>query len=174
MKILKIVLIVAAVLAIMMVGYRFYTKSHSPAAVAEFNKNGLALKVDYCRPSKKGRILFAEDGLVPFGKVWRTGANEATVISFNRDVTIAGQALKAGTYTLWTVPNADKWTIVINGETGQWGTNYNPTKDVLRVDVPTGTNPDLEEMFLIKFDDATTGADMVLHWDTTEVAVPIR
>ena len=101
MKILRILLVILAVSASAFVFVRFYyTKPFSPSASEKFEKNGLVVTVDYCQPSKKDRLIFGEEkdkALVPFGKWWRTGANEATVIKFSKDVTIAGKPLKSGT-----------------------------------------------------------------------------
>ncbi|MCU0353916.1 MAG: DUF2911 domain-containing protein [Cytophagales bacterium] len=171
-KIVRIGLIVVAVLVVAFFALRTYTKSKSPEATAVFNENGLSVEVKYCQPAKKGREIFG--GLLPYGKVWRTGANEATVISFGKDVLLADKPLKAGKYTLWTIPNPAEWTIVINGETGQWGTNYDESQDVLRVNVPVSKKSDVTELFKIDFTSQTGGADMVLRWDMTEVAVPVR
>jgi hypothetical protein len=88
----------------------------------------LTVQVDYSRPYKKRREIFGK--LLPYGQVWRTGANEATIFDVKQDIKIGDKSLKAGKYTLWTIPNADKWTVILNSETGQWGTNYNEKKDV--------------------------------------------
>lgn len=170
-KIVKIVLIMAAVLAVAYFGLKTFTKSSSPAETAKFNQNGLTIQVDYCRPYKKGREIFGK--LLPYGEVWRTGANEATIFEAKQDIKVGDKTLKAGKYTLWTIPNADKWTIILNSETGQWGTNYDEKKDVLRVDVPVGKSAEMMEQFKIDFAAAATGAEMILRWDNTEVKVPI-
>lgn len=171
-KIVKIILIVVAVLAVAFFALRTYTKSKSPAETAKFDQNGLSVQVDYCRPYKKGREIFGK--LEPYGKVWRTGANEATIFDVKQDVKIGDKALKAGKYSLWTIPNVDKWTIVLNSETGQWGTMYDEKKDVLRVDVPAGKTADIVEQLTIDFATAEGGSDMNIRWDNTEVKVPIR
>lgn len=171
-KIITIVGIVALVLFGLLFAFRTYTKSHSPAAQASYDKNGLAVTVDYCRPSKKGREIFGQ--LLPYGQVWRTGANEATLISFKQPVTVAGKPIAAGEYTLWTIPTASDWTVIINKETGQWGTNYDEKQDLLRVAVPSQQQPTVTEQLLISFADQPDGADMVLNWDKTQVTVPIR
>ncbi|WP_394993821.1 DUF2911 domain-containing protein [Emticicia sp.] len=171
-KIVKIILIVVAVLAVAFFALRTYTKSKSPAETAKFDQNGLSVQVDYCRPYKKGREIFGK--LEPYGKVWRTGANEATIFDVKQDVKIGDKALKAGKYSLWTIPNVDKWTIVLNSETGQWGTMYDEKKDVLRVDVPAGKTAEIVEQLTIDFATAEGGSDMSIRWDNTEVKVPIR
>ena len=171
-RILTILGILAAVLLVGFLILRTTTKSNSPEATAQTNQNGLIVKVDYCRPYKKGRQIFG--GLVPYGKVWRTGANEATLIKFDQNVTVAGQSLKAGEYTLWTIPSQQGWIVVINGETGQWGTNYDQKKDVFRTPISSRPHSPMAEQFTISFTPATGGTDMILAWDTTEAIVPIR
>jgi hypothetical protein len=178
MKILRIILVILAVLASVFVFIRFYyNKPFSPSSTSEFDKNGLRISVDYCQPSKKGRMIFGteqEKALVPYGKWWRTGANEATVVKFSKDVQLAGKTLKAGTYTLFTIPEKDNWTIIINEEVGQWGLSYDEKKNVLTVPAPVSQADSSAEQFKIDFVEQPTGADMILHWDTTQVTVPIR
>ena len=171
-KIVKIILISVVVLALAFFCYMTFTKSKSPADTAKFDQNGLAVQVDYCQPYKKDRVVFGQ--LVPYGKVWRTGANEATLIEVKQDVKIAEKPLKAGKYTLWTIPNQDSWTIIINSETGQWGTMYDEKKDVLRVDVPAGKITETVEQFKIDFAPAANGTDMQMRWENTEVKVPVK
>jgi len=178
MKILRILLVIFAVLASAFVFVRFYyTKSFSPSASEKFEKNGLVVTVDYCQPSKKDRFIFGEEkdkALVPYGKWWRTGANEATVIKFSKDVTIAGKSLKSGTYSLFTIPNKNHWTIIFNQEVGQWGLSYDETKNVMTVPVPSSQANSSAEQFKIRFVEQPEGGDMILHWDTTQVVIPIK
>lgn len=111
------------------------------------------MTVDYSRPSKKGRVIFGE--LVPYGKVWRTGANKATTITTDKAITLGGKALAAGTYTLWSIPEAATWQVIFNSKMYPWGVNYdgepqrNPTADVLTVEVPTETLESEVENFTI-------------------------
>ncbi|GAA4411625.1 DUF2911 domain-containing protein [Nibrella viscosa] len=171
-RVLIIVGVVLVVLLLAFIGFRSYTKSFSPAATAEIEQNGLRIKVEYSQPYKKGRKIFG--GLVPYGEVWRTGANEATVIDFDEDVTVAGQPLDEGEYSLWSIPSQAGWIIIFNKETGQWGTNYDQTKDVLRVPVTTRKREQPAEQFFISFVPQPEGTDMLLAWDETEAVVPIR
>ena len=116
-KSLKVILIILGVLVGLVllgifVGFPYLksqTKKSSPEQVVQYDKYGLDLEVFYCRPSKKDRVIFAEDGLVPFGEVWRTGANEATTFNTATNLNINGKVLPAGKYTLWTVPGEDSW-----------------------------------------------------------------
>ncbi|MCE7062878.1 DUF2911 domain-containing protein [Dyadobacter sp. CY343] len=155
-------------------GVRMYTKSFSPEAVAETSKVA-GIKVTYSRPSKKGRLIFGRDkdnALSPYGKVWRTGANEATLIEFQEDILMAGKPVKAGTYSLYSVPGQSTWKIILNAETGQWGTEYNDGKNVMQVEVPIRIRPTVQEQFNIYFEDIPEGVNMILSWDQTEALVP--
>ncbi|WP_046744968.1 DUF2911 domain-containing protein [Kordia zhangzhouensis] len=128
------------------------------------------IKVLYGRPQKKGRRIFGN--LVPYDKVWRTGANEATEITFFQDVKLGNQEIKAGTYTLFTIPGKDTWTIIINSDTDIWGSYYyNKEKDVARLEVPVKDSEAIE-YFSIAFTKETDGARMILAWDNISVAVP--
>lgn len=157
------------------VDYR-YTKSFSPEDEVVYHRGDLKVSILYNRPYKKGRLIFG--GLVPYGKVWRTGANEATIFQTNKDLMIEGKRLPAGKYTLWTIPREDSWTVIFNSETGQWGinsegeANHNPSMDVLDVDLPTVKQGKEFEQFTIMFEDVGSDAEMILIWNTTLVTVP--
>lgn len=126
------------------------------------------IRVIYSRPQMNGREVFGK--LVPFRKVWRTGANEATEIKFYDDVELAGKKVKAGTYSLFTIPGEKEWTIILNSDLDYWGAySYNPKNDVLRVTVPATEENSAVENFTIQFDKAA----MKLAWDKTLVQVPI-
>lgn len=175
-KFLRVILGLVVILPILFFALRSWTKTKSPEAVAKSDQNGVSVQVNYCQPAKKGRTIFApkaEGVLQPYGEVWRTGANEATIFEVKQDVKVAGKDLKAGKYTLWTIPNEANWTIILNSETGQWGTNYDAKTDVLRVDVPATKTADVVELFKIDFTPNPAGTDMVLRWDNVEVKVPI-
>lgn len=124
------------------------------------------VKVIYSRPQLKGRAL---SKLAPNGKVWRTGANEAAEIKFYQDTKFGGQTVKAGTYSLFTIPGETEWTIILNKDLDVWGAyNYNESNDLLRVKAPVSQG-DSVEAFSIAF-----GNDnMYLAWGTTRVAVPV-
>jgi hypothetical protein len=130
------------------------------------------IKVLYSRPMKKGREIFGV--LEQFDKVWRLGANENTEVYFAKAVTIGDKKIKAGTYSLFAIPNKDKWTIIVNKQTDRWGAfNYDQTKDVVRVDVPVSTLEKTIEAFSMTFTDLPNGANLVIGWDTTQVMLPI-
>ena len=130
------------------------------------------IDVSYCRPGVKSRKIFGE--LIPFGKVWRTGANEATVISFNHDIEIEGVKISAGKYGLFTIPGKDKWTVILNRDWNQWGAyHYNAEKDVLRVDIELDKN-EFTELFTISFTDVDkTQGKLELAWENIRVAILI-
>lgn len=125
------------------------------------------VKVIYSRPQLKGRDL---SSLVPNGKVWRTGANEAATITFYKDMKIGGKAVSAGEYGLFTIPGDKEWTIILNKDINVWGSySYNEANDVLRVSAPVSSGDALEAFSIAFADDGT----MHLGWGTTRVAVPI-
>jgi hypothetical protein len=152
------------------------TKSFSPEDEVVFKQNGLSVSVFYNRPSKKGREIFG--GLVPYDQVWRTGANEATTFETNKDLTIQGQTLRAGKYSIWTIPRESNWTVIFNAEHGQWGlnskgeANRNPELDVLKVEAHAVRQDQEFEQFTIAFEKTGEDAEMVLMWNKTLVSVP--
>jgi len=168
--------IIIALIVVGLYGFRYYTKAFSPEGDSSLTtKSGLKINIDYSRPYKKGRKLFGhEKVLVPFGKVWRTGANEATEIEINKDVTIYGQKLKAGRYTLFTIPDEITWTIIFNNELNQWGDfNYDQSKDALRVVVPSYVIKDSADLFTIEAREKEDGAEVRLFWGNTLVSIPL-
>lgn len=152
------------------------TKSFSPEDQIVYHNDDLTIKVFYNRPFKKGRDIFGS--LVPYEKVWRTGANEATTFETNKDLEIEGKILRAGTYTLFTIPREDTWTFIFNAEFGQWGVNSKgeanrkPELDVLTVDARAVKQEKEFEQFTIAFNTVGEEAEMVLIWDKTVVALP--
>ncbi|HTE30871.1 MAG TPA: DUF2911 domain-containing protein [Chryseolinea sp.] len=151
-------------------------KSLSPEEQITFKDGELNIQVFYNRPFKKGRTIFG--GLVPYGKVWRTGANEATTIETNRDLSFDGKKLRKGKYSIWTIPDEETWTIIFNGEYGQWGigpsgeANRDPHRDVLSTSVHAVQSQREFEQFTISFEKVGEEAEMVFIWDKTLVAVP--
>jgi hypothetical protein len=131
------------------------------------------VRVIYSRPTKKSRTIFGK--VVPYNKVWRTGANEATEIKFYQDVTIGGKTVPAGTYTLFTIPNTTEWTIIINKDLDHWGDySYNENNDLLRVTVPAKKTIKTIENFSIKFEKGKEKqALMLLAWDDTLVELTL-
>jgi hypothetical protein len=124
--------------------------------------------VDYGRPAVRGRVIFG--GIVPWGQVWRTGANAATQFSTDKDLVIGGTTLPAGKYTLWTLPTRDGATLIINGQTGQWGTDYDAGRDVARVPLTVSSLPTPVERFTIAVGDGA----LTMSWDRTRFSVPLQ
>jgi Protein of unknown function (DUF2911) len=149
------------------------SKRPSPPATAEVTLKGKKITIDYSRPSLKGRKVGQE--LAPYGKVWRTGANEATALNTEVDLNIGGVKVPAGKYTLYTLPSEGSWKLIINKQTGQWGTKYDQSQDLARVDMKKSALPQSVEQFTISFDkkDETT-ADLNLDWENTRVSVLVK
>lgn len=145
----------------------------SPNAAVSQTIGTTEVRITYGRPFVNERTIFSEDGLVPYGEVWRTGANEATTISFSSDVTVQGEPLSSGTYSVYTVPGEETWTIIFNDVANQWGTEYDESEDVLRVEA-TPETASHREMMMFYFTDVTdTSGTCVLHWDETRVPFEI-
>lgn len=132
-------------------------------------------RVTYSRPAKNGRDVFGK--LVPYEKVWRVGANEATEVKFFTDATIQGKTIKAGVYSLYAIPNETEWTLIFNSDLDQWGAySYKPELDVLRVTAPVRKSEEPLENLSIQFKkagDKVNEAVMMIAWDTTLVEVPV-
>jgi hypothetical protein len=145
----------------------------SPPAQAQCKfSDGKSITVDYSSPRAKGRKIFG--GLVPYGEVWRTGANEATTFVTDTDVTVGGKEIPAGHYTIFTVPNQDKWTLIINKQTGEWGTPYKYEGDELaRLDMNVSQTSSPVENFTIAFDQKGGSCTMKISWENTQASVDI-
>lgn len=179
------ILLGVGVLILIIAGYVGYvlltTKNHSPAAVAEFRDGDFLIQVNYSQPFKKGRLIFgteAEGALVPFGMKWRTGANEATEISLSGDVLIAGKLLKAGRYSLYSIPDATTWTIAFNSKVGYWGKGFgdvfDESLDVLRATASVQNDLPEVEQFTISLTPADSLINMHFSWDKTRATLPIQ
>lgn len=156
------------------------TKKISPQKTAVHNQNGFDLSVSYSSPLKKGRVIFGE--LVPFDKVWRTGANEPTTLITTSAIKIIDKELPAGTYSLWTIPGKESWKVILNKEVADWGvtlisggkeTTRNPDEDIIQVTVPARSLTTVKENLDISFKDANQ-LYLSLAWDETEILVPIN
>jgi len=145
----------------------------SPLAIASVRYQDHYVKITYSQPQKKNRQIFG--ALVPYGAVWRTGANEATEITTTKDITLNNVLLKAGTYSLFSIPNKESWTIIINTDVGLWGAyNYNPKKDLLRFEVPVQSNDKDYDAFTISFDHRNEVADLLIMWNKVKVSIPVK
>lgn len=128
------------------------------------------IKVIYSRPQLKGRDLAK---LIPNDEVWRTGANEATEITFYKPVMFGDNNIKAGTYSLFTIPGDKEWTIILSSDINVWGAyTYDQTKDVARIKVPVTQSKDILEVFSVVFEESASGADMFMGWGTMRVKIP--
>jgi hypothetical protein len=143
----------------------------SPASQAQCQfADGKTIHVDYSSPRAKGRKIYG--GLVPYGEVWRTGANEATTFVTDTNLTVNGKDVPAGSYTIFTIPNQGKWTLIINKKTGEWGIPYKYEGDeLLRADMQVSKTPSQVENFTIAFDQAGNNCTMHLDWENTRASV---
>lgn len=191
-KALRITLIVLGVLAVLAIAMRFLvfpklleqTKKNSPEQIVNYDQDGLDLEVFYCRPSKKGRLIFGPEGsdpgpLVPYGKIWRTGANEVTTFETGTDIMVDGQALPAGKYSVFTIPGENGWEVIFNSKTYSWGVagfgGQSPIDREADVVVAKGevqNRSAAEEMFTISFSQGEA-TYLNLDWDMTRVRVSI-
>ena len=146
-------------------------KPLSPQETVKGTAGGANVEVVYCRPSARGRKMLG--GKEPYGSVWRTGANAATTIKFDKDVTIEGQKLAAGTYALFTIPNENEWVIIFNKKTDQWGAydyEKNKGQDALKVTVKSGKTTAFVETFTIKL----ANDQVNLEWENTAVGFKVK
>ena len=165
--------LVVAVAAIALRAQQDKSKRPSPPASAKCElAGGKTVTIDYSSPRKKGRNVFPD--VVKYGEVWRTGANEATTFVTTGDVMVGGKHIPAGSYTLFTIPGKEKWTLVISKKTGEWGTDYPGEKeDLARVDMKAGTSNAPVENFTFSFEKAGNGCNLKLAWDTATAWVEI-
>lgn len=161
----------------------------SPVGIASTHIGETYVKVTYGRPYIRGRAVFGADTdstthLVPFGRLWRTGANEATEITLTGPLRVAGEPLPAGTYSIFTEPGPDNWTVHFSPQLGLDGTGrmtpdgftadvYDPALDVLVVEVPSAALAEPVDQLTFEFVETPDGADLALRWETTEVRIPL-
>lgn len=178
----RIILIAGFLVVILLVGavfWWYHTKAFSPENAVTFQDGDLRIVISYNRPYKKGRDIFGS--LVPYGKTWRTGANEATVFETNQDLYIEGQKLIKGKYSVWTVPDREQWQVIFNTNIPPWGIDVmkdgqaarDPKGNELVVTVPVMSSPKEIEQFTITVEKVNDSLELVLLWDRTLVAVPI-
>ncbi|MDD7887244.1 DUF2911 domain-containing protein [Flavivirga sp. 57AJ16] len=180
---LKRILVLLSIIALGLFLYSIFVENIfsprlSPKDTVEFKLNDLKLEVFYNRPYKKNRAIFG--ALVPYNKIWRTGANEATTFKTNKNLEIQGLTLPIGKYTLWTVPKDSTWTIIFNSKQYAWGVDsemkpmWNPNYDVLNIEVPVHKLSSTVEQFTIAFDNSTDNLFLTMAWDDVKVAVPLK
>lgn len=170
----KIILLLNAALAFSLSNAQtLVTPQPSPTQTVKQNFSVGSIELNYSRPGKKGRKVMGD--LVPFGKVWRTGANAATTLTFSDDVTIGGTEVKAGKYGLLTIPDAGKWTIIISKDvTVNSPSAYKAENDVVRLQADVVKLPYSIENFTINFADITgSSCNLEMMWENTYVKFPI-
>ncbi|MFI5094871.1 MAG: DUF2911 domain-containing protein [Candidatus Acidiferrum sp.] len=149
------------------------SKRPSPPAQAQCDLGGgKTLTVDYSSPRAKGRKIFGD--LVPYGKVWRAGANEATTFVTTEDLKVGGKEVPAGQYTIFTIPEENKWTLVISKKTGEWGIPYPGEKyDLVRTEMSVSSVPEHVEDFTIALEKSGDGCKLQMTWEKTQASVEI-
>lgn len=146
----------------------------SPPATATGKVNDATITINYSSPAAKGRQIFG--GLVPYDKVWRAGANEATIFETDKEIKVEGKSLPAGKYSLYAIPGEKEWTIILNSQTGQWGikrggdSSRDPAQDALSVQVKPKKSAGLNERLVYD----VTDKGFVLRWENVEVPVSIK
>ncbi len=143
----------------------------SPPDSVRASVAGASIAVRYSRPSMRGRVIFGN--VVPWNQVWRTGANQATVFETSADLVIAGAPVPAGKYSLWTLPSPGGWKLIVNRNTGQWGTEYDPQYDLARLDMKVEPLRQPVEQFTIAIEPSGKGGVLKLEWERTRVSVPV-
>jgi len=178
---LKKILIGVGILVLIVMGAMFYLNNRnrtlSPPGNAALTSGDLTVSLTYSRPSVRGRLIFgtAEQGaLLPYGVYWRLGANESTEITISKDATFNDQPVKAGTYRMYAIPDAETFEIVLNSELGKWG-YFEPdySKDVLRTKVPVEKTSAPVELYTISLEPADGGVKVVFEWSDTKLVLPI-
>lgn len=146
----------------------------SPIVISSITHDDTYMKIVYGQPYKRGRDIFG--GLEPFSEVWRTGANEATEVTITRDIEMNGHTVEAGTYALFTIPEPDEWTVILNTHLGQWGAfDYDEAYDYLRFTTPAMETEEVIEAMTITFDEIeNSNTRLSIAWDDTRVEIPIE
>lgn len=163
-------------------GFYFWkrqARARHPKEHVRFHKNELKVDIEYSRPYKKGRKVFG--GVIPYHKVWQTGADAATTFKTNRDLYVDGSLLKAGNYTLWTIPGKETWKIIFNTKQYIWGTNpmtgktlHDADYDTLNLELPVSQTSDITEQFSIRFQKHDRLNDLFLKWDDIIIDIPFK
>jgi hypothetical protein len=173
MELSCVVLLVLAAVAIPARGQEDKSQRPSPAAAAHCAfTDGKTVHIDYSSPRMKGRKIFG--GLVPYGEVWRTGANEATTFVTTADVTVGDKDVPAGSYTIFTIPEANKWTLIVSKKTGEWGIPYPGEQfELVRAPMTASKTSSPVENFTISFDQAGAACTLNVEWENTRASVKI-
>lgn len=176
-KILIGVAVLIVVLAAVLVYLNHRNRTLSPPGSAALTSDGLTISVSYSRPSVRNRVIFGtkeEGALQPYGEYWRLGANEATEITFNRDVVFNDKPVKAGTYRMYAVPGPETFDIGLNSELGEWGAmEPDYSLDVLHTEVPAQKTMSPVEQYTISLEPISGGINVVFEWADTRFVVPV-
>ena len=177
-KVIIGIVAVVALLAIGLVYLNYRNRTLSPPGSTELTANGLTVSIPYSRPSVRGRLIFGTEeqgALQPYGKYWRLGANEATELTVNKDITFNGQPVKAGTYRMYAVPGAETFEIILNSELGKWGAlEADHQLDLLKTKVPVEHTSSSVEQYTISAVEADGGINVVFEWSDVKFVVPIK
>ncbi|MCH4824054.1 DUF2911 domain-containing protein [Gramella lutea] len=154
---------------------KFSKMDASPMDLAMYKDqdDAAVARVIYSRPQKRNREIFGK--LIPYGEVWRTGANEATELTLYKKMKVADEVIDAGTYTLYTIPGETEWTVILNSKTNTWGAyEYSEKEDKVRITVPVRQAPNTIESLSMAFQESGDGADLLIGWDESYVKVPFK
>lgn len=177
-KILIGVGIFILIIIIGMIYLNHRNRSLSPPGIVKYDKNDLIMEIPYGRPSKRDRLIFGteeEGALLPYGKYWRLGANEATEVTFSRDVLFNGQPVKAGTYRMYAVPGESAFEMSLNSGLGKWGySEPDFSLDILKTNVPVERSNESVEQFTIRFEEQGSKVLIVCEWSDVKVKIPIE
>jgi hypothetical protein len=178
MKYLKYTLLVLLIAFVAYFSYAIlFPSSPLDKVVYKSENSSSSYEVEYSRPYKKGRLIFGDSdkALVPYGEYWRTGANAATTFSTSEDIIFGEDSLKAGKYSLYTIPGENTWTVAFNSDSERWLAvgEADPDKDVLRVSIGSIKNTETVEQFTIDFSDSLN-TYMNLKWDKTLISIPLK
>jgi hypothetical protein len=169
---LMLFVLVIAIITAGVAAHAQQSPASPPGTASVTFADGKTVSINYSRPSMRGRNIFG--GLVPYGQVWRTGANAATSLKTDVDLTIGSANVPTGSYTLYSIPSESGWKLIINKETGQWGTKYDESQDLARVDMKVSKNASPTEQFTISLDKTSgTAATLKLDWAGTTATVDV-
>jgi hypothetical protein len=161
---------VIALLAAVALAGNLHAQRASPHETVSANVDGAKISITYGRPYAKGRKIVG--GLVPYGQVWRTGADEATTLVTDKMLMLGSAHVEPGKYTLYTLPGENSWQLIINRQTGQWGTEYTKEQDLARIPMKVGKTGSPVEQFTIAIADTPAGGELRLSWENTQVTLP--
>lgn len=173
MKLLKLIFTALFLLSTVVMNAQISKPSLSPRIITQQQVGMVNVKLDYGQPNRQNRKIFGE--LIPFDKIWRTGANSSTKISFDKEVQLANNTIPQGTYGLYTIPEQDQWTIIVHKKNDLWGAaGYESSNDLIRFKIPVKRIKDTVETLSIHFENFNTnGGDMVITWENCKIIIPL-